>query len=131
MVVIRLLISLVCVCPLGILSTARETPKEVDSPLLNFQYRREQLMSEKESIRLWKERELAKLGEHATATAIAFIDQQAKKKWKAALSVWSNDFYLNDDTIAPLRGALAVWGLTIDDLGTLTVVSECRHLDDR
>ena len=37
-------------------------------------------------------------------------------KVKAAYSVWGNDFYVNDPHIAPLRGALAVYGLKIDDL---------------
>ncbi len=45
------------------------------------------------------------------------INQEAARQESAALSLWGNDFYRQDPRISPLRGALAVYGLTIDDVG--------------
>jgi fatty acid synthase subunit beta len=44
---------------------------------------------------------------------IAF--ETARRK-RIAYSTWGNDFYRNNPMIAPLRGALAVYGLNIDDI---------------
>src|SRR5689334_3400035 len=45
-----------------------------------------------------------------------FLEHELQRRIKAAQSMWGLDFYVNDAEIAPLRGALAVWGLTVDDL---------------
>lgn len=117
----------------GILTTAREVKTQFPSPLLNLDYRRRQLENDKKQIEAWLETEKAqietfiqkysseqKLSESEIETLKkeqeALLQQEAKRKLQAALSVWGNDFYLNNPTIAPLRGALAVYGLTIDDL---------------
>jgi len=42
---------------------------------------------------------------------------EASRQEAAAKSLWGTDFYRQDARIAPLRGALAVFGLTIDDIG--------------
>jgi len=103
----------------GILTTAREviSSDEASSTLLDIEYRRRQMQLEKEAIQTWKANELAMLPkDNDNKASIKFIEQQAEKKLKAALSLWGNNFYANDPSIAPLRGALAVYGLTIDDI---------------
>jgi len=60
----------------------------------------------------------------------AHIDREAKRQVKDALNSLGNNFWKSDPRIAPLRGALATWGLTIDDLdvasfhGTSTVAND-------
>jgi phosphopantetheine--protein transferase-like protein len=44
------------------------------------------------------------------------INSETERRRRVAFSTWGTDFYRNNPTIAPLRGALAVYGLTIDDV---------------
>jgi fatty acid synthase subunit alpha len=58
------------------------------------------------------------------------IEREAARQERDALNSLGNNFWKKDPTIAPLRGALATWGLTIDDLdvasfhGTSTVAND-------
>ena len=45
------------------------------------------------------------------------IEREAARQEKEACAVSGNNFWKRIPRIAPLRGALATWGLTIDDLG--------------
>ncbi|ORX74997.1 hypothetical protein DL89DRAFT_320387 [Linderina pennispora] len=86
----------------GILTTAREISTAVPSPLLDFEYRREELAERIQEIDQW-------VG--------PFIQCEATKLRKDAQDKWCNEFWHRDPTIAPLRGSLATWGLTVDDIG--------------
>ena len=62
------------------------------------------------------------------------VNSEAARAHKDALNTYGNDFYRGTDgAIAPLRGALAVWGLTVDDLdvaslhGTSTVMNDINE----
>ena len=44
------------------------------------------------------------------------IEREAARQEREVLNSLGNNFWKKDPTIAPLRGALATWGLTIDDL---------------
>jgi len=63
------------------------------------------------------------------------IAREAKRQEKDALNSLGNNFWKQDPRIAPLRGALATWGLTIDDLGvasfhgTSTVANDKNESD--
>ncbi|KAI7053872.1 Fatty acid synthase subunit, partial [Hortaea werneckii] len=65
----------------------------------------------------------------------AHIEREAKRQEKDALFSLGNNFWKQDPRIAPLRGALATWGLTIDDLsvasfhGTSTVANDKNESD--
>ncbi|KAJ2557614.1 fatty acid synthase alpha subunit Lsd1, partial [Coemansia sp. RSA 1933] len=48
---------------------------------------------------------------------LAHVDLTAQRLHAEALDSWGNDFWKGNPYIAPLRGALAVWGLSIDDIG--------------
>ncbi|KAI8919392.1 fatty acid synthase [Powellomyces hirtus] len=115
----------------GILTTAREAPGKYPSPLLNFEYRAKQLRREREHIKRWVSDQYEDLrdevesrktcGESVDEDFIkertAFIEKEGKRREKAALATWNHDWWKNDPTIAPIRGALATYGLTIDDIG--------------
>jgi fatty acid synthase subunit alpha len=45
------------------------------------------------------------------------IEREAARQERDVLNSLGNNFWKQDPAIAPLRGALATWGLTIDDLG--------------
>lgn len=116
----------------GVLTTARETPSKFPSPLLDIKYRRRQLDMRKSQIKQWHESELMYLQEEVSAMKsqgsefneseymqdrAEHIKREAIRQEKEATYSLGNNFWKQDSRIAPLRGALATWGLTIDDLG--------------
>jgi len=135
----------------GVLTTARENPSKYPSPLLDINYRKRQLDLRRKAIKNWQESELLYLHEEVAAMKsqvgfgfneseymeerAAHIELQAKKQEKEAQFSLGNNFWKQDSTIAPLRGALATWGLTIDDLdvasfhGTSTVANDKNESD--
>ncbi|KAI9783021.1 MAG: 3-oxoacyl-[acyl-carrier-protein] synthase [Peltula sp. TS41687] len=129
----------------GVLTTARENPSKFPSPLLDIKYRKRQLELRKNQIKQWQESELIYLQEELAAMKAGgnqfdeaeymqdrarHIQKEARRQEKEALNSLGNSFWKQDPRIAPLRGALATWGLTIDDLavasfhGTSTVAND-------
>lgn len=131
----------------GVLTTAREKPSSFPSPLLNIKYRKRQLDLRKAHIKQWQESELMYLQEELAAMKAQqgqemideteymreraeHIRRDARRQEREALDSLGNSFWKGDSRIAPLRGALATWGLTIDDLavasfhGTSTVAND-------
>lgn len=135
----------------GVLTTARETPSKFPSPLLDIKYRRRQMDLRRQQIKQWQESEVLYLQEEVAAIKAAGdsnfneadylqeraanIELEAKRQEKDALNSLGNSFWKQDSRIAPLRGALATWGLTIDDLdvasfhGTSTVANDKNESD--
>ncbi|QLQ78958.1 hypothetical protein HG537_0B03050 [Torulaspora globosa] len=110
----------------GILTTARETQKKprFGSSKLNLGYRKRQLTRRIQEIEYWTENELS-IGADPELTHNLAASQIARAK-----THWGTDFYKDDPNIAPIRGALNVFGLSIDDLavaschGTSTKANE-------
>ncbi|KAI8617820.1 hypothetical protein BC830DRAFT_1166674 [Chytriomyces sp. MP71] len=115
----------------GILTSAREMQGKFKSPLLSFEYRTKQLRREREHIKSWVAKEYEQLADEveelkkAGDTNVddfikertAFIEAQGSRKEKAALQTWSHDWWKNNPSISPIKGALATYGLTVDDIG--------------
>jgi fatty acid synthase subunit alpha len=134
----------------GVLTTAREVPSKFPSPLLDIKYRKRQMDLRRKQIKQWHEAEFIYLQEEVAAMKgsgesfneseymqerAAHIDREAKRQEKDALNSLGNNFWKQDPRIAPLRGALATWGLTIDDVGvasfhgTSTVANDKNESD--
>lgn len=135
----------------GVLTTARENPGKFPSPLLDIKYRRRQLDLRKSQIREWQESEFLYLREEAEAMKAQncgsfdaneymqeraqYISREAVRQEKDAQFSLGNNFWKQDSRIAPLRGALATWGLTVDDIGvasfhgTSTVANDKNESD--
>ncbi|KAE8377688.1 hypothetical protein BDV26DRAFT_292912 [Aspergillus bertholletiae] len=136
----------------GVLTTARENPGKFPSPLLDIRYRRRQLELRKKQIKEWQESELLYLQEEVEAMKAAqdsesfnvseymheraqHIEREAVRQEKDAQFSLGNNFWKQDSRIAPLRGALATWGLTVDDIGvasfhgTSTVANDKNESD--
>ena len=129
----------------GVLTTAREKAGNFPSPLLDIKYRRRQVELRKKQVKQWQEAELEYLHEEVAAmkaqggefneSAYAaeraeHINREAARQERDVLDQLGNSFWKKDPSIAPLRGALATWGLTIDDLdiasfhGTSTMAND-------
>ncbi|KAI9721035.1 MAG: hypothetical protein M1812_002515 [Candelaria pacifica] len=134
----------------GVLTTARENPTKFPSPLLDIKYRKRQIDLRKKQIKQWQESELEYLQEELAAMKsqgndfneseflqdrAQHIEREAIRQEKDALNSLGNNFWKQDSRIAPLRGALATWGLTIDDVGvasfhgTSTVANDKNESD--
>ena len=144
----------------GVLSFARETAEAVESPLLQLDYRREQMESAIQGVRRWRDSSLQKLYTNTSsgtstpslgpadtpssgakspvgpsATAISAIKKAANAQIIEAQKVWGNEFRRQDPDISPLRAALAVWGLTVNDIdfvslhGTSTKANDTNEPD--
>ncbi|KAL4138997.1 hypothetical protein PRIC2_002497 [Phytophthora ramorum] len=115
----------------GILTTAREvaTGSVKSSPLLDVEYRRRQFDDELESIERWYAREKVLLD--GDDSRVAFLDGMKVRKVQAAQSLWGDKFYQGRMDIAPLRGALSVWNLDIDDLGAASFHATSTKANDK
>lgn len=134
----------------GIVGYAAETPTAFPSPLLDINYRRRQLELRRMQINDIRALELAWIYEEAESiktTDVTFdvpaymkdhiqhIHQEAQRQEKEAMNSFGNNFWANDHRISPLRGALATWGLTIDDVsvasfhGTSTIIGDKNEVE--
>jgi len=130
----------------GVLTTAREHAGKFPSPLLDIKYRRRQIELRKKQVNQWKESELEFLAdeveamkaqgasfderEYMTDRAV-HIEKEAARQEKEVLRSLGNNFWKSDPSIAPLRGALATWGLTIDDLDVASFHGTSTKANDK
>ncbi|TAQ84674.1 hypothetical protein B7494_g7012 [Chlorociboria aeruginascens] len=131
----------------GVLSFARESPQAAISPLLNIDYRREQMESSIASIRQWQSASLQTLLNTGTgvctpsstdseesrdsSTLQSTINAAAHSRIKAIQRLWGNDFRRQDPEISPLKASLAVWGLSVDDLDIVSLHATSTKANDK
>jgi fatty acid synthase subunit alpha len=131
----------------GVLTTAREHRGKFASPLLDMKYRRRQIERRTKQIQSDKEAEFLYLAGEAEALKAegrsendiqeyiadraGHIEKEAERQTKEVLRSYGNNFWKSDPSIAPLRGALATWGLTIDDLGVASFHGTSTKANDK
>jgi fatty acid synthase subunit beta len=122
----------------GVLTIAAEAPTARFSPALSLEYRRKHLDSELQGIEDWH-RESMKALDSEMAGADATEAQQYKdamleeynRQKAAAQKQWCQDWWKGHNSISPLRGALASWNLTIDDIGMASCHGTSTKLNDK
>ncbi|KAJ2909652.1 fatty acid synthase alpha subunit Lsd1, partial [Coemansia aciculifera] len=126
----------------GVLTSAREIATggggapAVMAQLLDVSYRRRQLELRKRQIDEWAGQEqlgeTVRTGQATIDKDLAkFIEGEAKRQYAEALDTWGNSFWKRNAHIAPLRGALAVWGLSIDDIGVASFHGTSTKANDK
>ncbi|KAK3939839.1 fatty acid synthase subunit alpha [Diplogelasinospora grovesii] len=131
----------------GVLTTAREHPGKFPSPLLDIKYRRRQIERRTKQVQSDKEAELQYLADEAEALKsqgrsqaeieeyivdrARHAEKEAERQTKEILRSYGNNFWKSDPSIAPLRGALATWGLTIDDLDVASFHGTSTKANDK
>jgi 3-oxoacyl-(acyl-carrier-protein) synthase len=99
----------------GILTTAREKSNPFFTKIMDLNFRKSEFENDYQQILKWKENMLGKEKEinamNSFEVNYLFEQKVRKSQWN-----WCNDFYVNNPHISPLRGALAVYGLTVDDI---------------
>jgi fatty acid synthase subunit alpha, fungi type len=117
----------------GALTVAREVPSNHPVSLLDVAYRSRQLAFRRKQISQWLDHEHSELrAEIETlklqsqphdsyfSSRVADIESEANRQEKDALAMYGM-LEGTDPRVAPLRRALAVWGLTADDIGVLSI----------
>lgn len=115
------------------MGTARQVQAKYPTNILDINYRKRQLEFRRRQVSQWLENETEllkmeieskgaadKLPEDYISERLASIESEAKRQESEALATFGM-LVGNDPTISPLRRALAVWGLTIDDVGVASV----------
>lgn len=125
----------------GVLTIARELTPSTPLPLLDVKYRTRQLAFRRKQIAQWAENERLILEEEAEtckseatkefiAARLANIEEEAKRQEKEALATYGM-LQGADPRIAPLRRALAVWGLNADDIGVISIHGTSTKANDK
>ena len=118
---------------MGALSIAREVPSKHPLPILVISYRTRQLAFRRKQVSDWMDLENGQIREEIRATnaegevdeeyfaiRLADVEREGARQEKEALATYGR-LEGSDPRIAPLRRALAVWGLTPDDPGVLSI----------
>ncbi|KAJ2744078.1 fatty acid synthase alpha subunit Lsd1 [Coemansia sp. BCRC 34301] len=129
----------------GMLTSVREASDVPLPHLLNFEYRRRQLERDLAALESKKQEELTYLADMVDGTADTVgllelryagkIEKTYQRQRRSLQDFWGNEFWKADSEISPLRGSLAVWGLTADDIGvasfhgTSTVANDKNESD--
>ncbi|CAH7689739.1 fatty acid synthase subunit beta [Phakopsora pachyrhizi] len=128
----------------GVLSTARQASSLVPAPILDIDYRKRQLSFRRGQISQWLDNEVellkqmtSKLDKEGTpmppeeiAERYANIEKEAKRQEKDALATYGM-LSGEDPSVAPLKRGLAVWGLSIDDVGVASFHGTSTKANDK
>ncbi|KAJ2272024.1 fatty acid synthase alpha subunit Lsd1, partial [Coemansia sp. RSA 370] len=117
----------------GVLTTARESGNKSQSRLLDIGYRKRNLELQLRTLDAWKQGELDELLDDASANSALIDDvETAYLQQRAAfLDTWGTEFWKRNPRISPLRGSLAVWGLTADDIGMASFHGTSTQANDK
>ncbi|KAI7956320.1 hypothetical protein MJO29_007719 [Puccinia striiformis f. sp. tritici] len=125
----------------GVLSTAREAPGKVPAPSLDIELRKRQLAFRRMQISQLLEKEIntykstvSKSGQPMPSDEIAerysAIEKGAKRQEKEARSTFGMPT-CDAPAVAPLRRALAVWEVNIDDIGVESFQGTSTKANDK
>ncbi|KAI9637319.1 fatty acid synthase alpha subunit [Dioszegia hungarica] len=122
----------------GILSAAREINSPDALHILDVKYRARQLAFRRRQISQWLENEhellRAELGSKQSdawfQSRVGFIDDEAKRQERDALATFGM-LEGSHPNIAPLRRALAVWGLDADSVGVISCHGTSTKANDK
>ncbi|KAI3333105.1 putative fatty acid synthase alpha subunit FasA [Ustulina deusta] len=112
----------------GILTAAREAHGASQSPLLDFHYRRSKLEQEFATIEEWR---LSQYAGTPDAKSDEIIESEVACRRAHAQWLWNGDIRQLNPSISPMRAALAVWGLTIDDIGVASFHGTSTKANDK
>jgi len=126
----------------GVLTVASEGPTAKFSPLLRLPYRRQQLEAELAQVEEWRDATLASLesekrrNEHEESReelsqTRSAIGEEYERMVSSAKRKWGTEWWKGHPSISPLRGALATWNLTVDDIAVASCHGTSTKLNDK
>ncbi|KAL9613426.1 MAG: hypothetical protein Q9167_002024 [Letrouitia subvulpina] len=130
----------------GILSFCRSTPTAASSPLLSLDFRREQMRECITRTRQGFDVYTPKWCSSGTLTPYS-CDSDSPRRFSrmspvssmasmdicqaTARRLWGNEFRRQDMNISPLEAALAVWGLTVNDIDIISMHGTSTKANDK
>lgn len=112
----------------GILTVARQDPSaSLTSPPIELAARKRLLQERLQQIDFFRQDKLNRTSEDERD---AVVSQTERMKADATFAL-GNGFWTGSPAIAPLRGALAVWGLGVDDVSVISFHGTSTKLNDR
>lgn len=109
----------------GILSTAREdASQKANSPPLALSARKAMLTERLRHIKGFR-------NDQPEDTENDYIGQKTQRMEADARYEYGNGFWMGSPGIAPIRGALAVWGLDVDDISVISFHGTSTKMNDR
>ncbi|KAI1269286.1 putative fatty acid synthase alpha subunit FasA [Xylariaceae sp. FL1019] len=116
----------------GVLTAARESQLSSSSPILDLHYRRSRLEQELAAIEGWRLSQLANPMTGAQGEAHRqTVDAAVACRISDARWMWNGDIRQLDSAISPMRAALAVWGLSVDDIGVASFHGTSTKANDK
>jgi fatty acid synthase subunit alpha len=128
----------------GILTTAREHHGDLKygASLMEMSYRKRQVERRVREVKSWIDSEYEFLQEEAKnlpseeqerfiTERVQEIQDEAEKQINSAKDYYGNFFHVNNPRIAPIRGALATFGLTIDDIDVCSLHGTSTKANDK
>merc|ERR1711937_1125799 len=125
----------------GVLTCVSEAPSAKYAPTLQISYRRAQLQSELACAEAWKTSAQAALDDDRNSASEIdevemkqrqqALDEEHLRLVAAAKKKWGTEWWKGHDSISPLRGALASWGLSVDDIGLVSCHGTSTKLNDQ
>ena len=113
----------------GLLTAAREASGAQDSPVLDLEYRRSNLREIVADIEKWRSTHLSMQDQSGARTQA--INRAADCRVRDAQNLWGNDLRRQNPDIAPMRAALATWGLTVDDIQVASLHGTSTQANDK
>ncbi|KAJ2228362.1 fatty acid synthase alpha subunit Lsd1 [Coemansia sp. RSA 485] len=122
----------------GLLTSARETCNgDKHKKQMGLEYRRTQLKRQLRFLEEWRSEAIAEIPTSGpdSISDQEQIQQEFIRQKRNIQNAWGNEFWKNNPAISPLRGSLAVWGLSADDIGlasfhgTSTVANDKNESD--
>ncbi|KAJ5151390.1 uncharacterized protein N7482_010642 [Penicillium canariense] len=109
----------------GLLTFARETTQGKQSPLLDLKHRRAALHATLSRV------SQAKLDQPQPSSIPANVSHQVNNALTRQMRRhWGNQFRVQNPEISPLRASLAVFGLTVDDIGIVSLHGTSTKAND-
>jgi fatty acid synthase subunit beta len=122
------------------LTSVSEAPSAKYAPTLQISYRRAQLQAELACAGAWKASAQAAFDDDRSSALEAdeeemqqrqqAMDEEYQRLVAAAKKKWGTEWWKGHDSISPLRGALASFGLTVDDIGLCSCHGTSTKLND-
>ncbi|KAJ2559961.1 fatty acid synthase alpha subunit Lsd1 [Coemansia sp. RSA 1933] len=122
----------------GILTVVQEVNghSKSSSPVprsLDIGYRRRMIERYMVALEEWKQQETEALdpSDEKRIQILEQIEHEYLRQKASIQDTWGNEFWKNNVEIAPMRGSLAVWGLSVDDIGIASFHGTSTVANDR
>lgn len=117
----------------GVMTAARESASAALSPLLDSRFRQSQFSSWAAQIQNWRNQQMERASRTGQLSPglVEVIENATAIRLRDAQNLWGLDLRRQNSGISPIRAALAVWGLDIDDIGVATFHGTSTQANDK